>query len=43
MKLKPFHERVLLDSLVRIRNNVKRQASNESEKTRDSRLAWFLK
>ena len=40
--MKPFHERALLDSLVRIRNNVKKQTSDASEK-RDARLAWFRK
>jgi len=41
MKLKPFHERTLLDALVRVRNNVKKQTSIESEKVQDSRLSWF--
>ena len=46
MNLKPLHERILLEALTRVRQNVMKLQTNgkdESEKTKESRLAWFRK
>ena len=46
LNLKPLHERILLEALTRVRQSVIRIQTNgkdESEKTKESRLAWFRK
>lgn len=46
LNLKPLHERVLLEALTRVRQNVMKvqtSGKEEAEKNKESRLAWFRK